>query len=74
MTTHRALDEERRRQHKANTVRLNIIIGILGLIATYILLVWTLSRPFKTLLDPSHVFHSQSEPQLAQIHQYIAVE
>jgi hypothetical protein len=65
MTTHRALDEERQKQHKANTDRLNIIIGLLIAIAAYIAIVVSVSHPFKSNLDPQHVFHSEN-PVLAQ--------
>jgi hypothetical protein len=60
MTTHRALDEERKQQHKANTDRLNIIIGLLIAIAAYIAIVVSVSHPFKSKLDPERVFHSEA--------------
>lgn len=60
MTAHNALDAERGRQHKANTDRLNIIIGLLIAIAAYIAIVVSVGKPFKSLIDPLDVFHSQS--------------
>jgi len=65
MTTHNALDEERSKQHKANTDRLNIIIGLLIAIAAYIAIVVSVSHPFKSKLDPEHVFHAETY-ELAQ--------
>lgn len=64
MTTHKALDEERSKQHKANTDRLNIIIGLLVAIAAYIAIVVSVSHPAKSKLDPKDVFHSEV-PQVA---------
>lgn len=68
MTTHEATDRERRRQHEANTTRLNIIIGLLIAIAAYIAIVVSISNPHKSELDPHKVFHSQADqPQQAQL-------
>lgn len=61
MTTHNALDEERRQQHKANKDRLNIIIGLLVAIAAYIAIVVSVSHPFKSKMDPEKVFHSDNQ-------------
>lgn len=61
MTQHEATDRERRRQHEANTTRLNIIIGLLMAIAAYIAIVVSISHPFKSRLDPSKVFHSENQ-------------
>ncbi len=73
MAKHQALDEERSKQHKANTDRLNIIIGLLVAIAAYIAIVISVSHPFKSNLDPQKVFHSQNpvvaENQNAIIHE-----
>ena len=60
MAKHRALDEERGKQHKANTDRLNIIIALLIAIAAYIAIVISVHGPFKSTLDPAKVFHSQN--------------
>ncbi len=65
MTKHSALDEERSKQHKANTDRLNIIIGLLIAIAAYIAIVVSVHGPFKTSLDPQKVFHSQTTVDVA---------
>lgn len=67
MTKHAALDEERARQHKSNTDRLNIIIGLLVAIAAYIAIIVSISHPFKSNLDPQKVFHSQNPVETAQI-------
>ena len=64
MTTHAAQEHERDKQHKQNTDRLNIIIGLLIAIAAYIAIVVSVSHPFKSKLDPEHVFHSEA-PALA---------
>lgn len=73
MITHRALDEERSRQHKANTDRLNIIIGLLVAIAAYIAIVVSVSHPLKTELDPKKVFHSETK-LMAKVHQFVATD
>ena len=74
MTTHRALDEERRRQHSENSRKLNLILAILMAIAAYIAIIVSISHPLKTLVDPRSVFHSQTDPQVAELNQYLSVQ
>jgi hypothetical protein len=59
--TREALEDKR---HRQNRDRLNIIIGILLLIATYITLAATLKKDGKSSLDPHKIFHSESQPAL----------
>ena len=75
MTTHKTLDEERRRQHEQNSRKLNTILALLIAIASYIAIILSVSHPLKTELDPHKAFHSmQTEPQIAEMHKYVATE
>ena len=76
MTAHDATEQERRRQHKSNSIKLNLIIGLLGAIAAYIGIILTVSHMNKTALDPQKIFHSQQyEPELSSNnHQQIATQ
>jgi hypothetical protein len=67
MTEQSTKEAEREKQHKANIVRLNIIIAILTLIAAYIGLVLTIKHPFSsTHASPDKVFHSlDTNPELS---------
>ena len=72
MDRHDGIEEERRNQHRANTARLNIIIGLLIAIAAYIAIVVSLHGPIKTSADPQHIFHSKSpDPSLSSNQQPI---
>ncbi len=51
-----AREEEREKQHKSNVTRLNLIIAILALIASYIVMIATIKGLGKARLDDP--FHS----------------
>jgi len=61
MAKHEAIEEERVRQHRANTARLNIIIAMLMLIAAYIAIIISLRGTEKTFLDPQKLFHGNGQ-------------
>ena len=68
---YRTLETVREKQHKANTVRLNIIIGLLVVVAAYWTLYLTLAHPSKSQVDPMHIFHSQQyDPVVASSHKH----
>ena len=58
ITDFNARKDEQLKHSKRQTLRLNIIIALLGLLATYWALVWTVKGKPIGAIDPAHLFHS----------------
>ncbi len=66
MNTWKGEERERDKQHRQNTARLNIIIGILIAIAAYMAIVLTLKGFPKTVTDIFALHHDQVMAQVQQ--------
>lgn len=72
-----AIREEQNRKHRSNSLKLSIIMACIAFgtlliaVATFVTVNWVSKH---ATVDPIKIMKSDSEPQQARMHQYLAVE